>query len=190
MITQLKRLALHTLILPVIGCMNAKSQPKTDPKQVEKTIYDFTVTDIEGKSVSLSDYKGKVVMVVNVASKCGLTPQYNDLEPFFEKYKDKGFVILGFPANDFMGQEPGSNEEIKQFCQLKYNVTFPMFSKISVVGKEKHPLYQYLTGATGEEVSWNFQKFVINREGKVVKSISPRTHVTDGEVVKLVESLL
>lgn len=160
------------------------------PEQQPGSLYDYTMTDIKGNAVKLSDYKGKVVVVVNVASKCGLTPQYEGLEAFYEKYKDRGVVVLGFPANNFMGQEPGSEAQIESFCKLTYGVSFPMFAKISVKGSDKHPLYGYLTQATSEEVSWNFQKFIINREGKVVKSVSPRTLIGDAEVIKLVESLL
>lgn len=154
------------------------------------SLYDFTVQDINGKEVSLADFKGKVVIVLNVASKCGLTPQYDGLEKFYEAHKDKGLVILGFPANNFMGQEPGSNEQIATFCRTTYGVSFPMFSKVSVKGNDMAPLYQYLTAATGEEVTWNFQKFIVNREGKVVKSVSPRTLVTEPEVLKFIEGLL
>lgn len=111
----------------------------------QKSIYDFTLKDIDGKDVTIEQYRGKVLLMVNVASKCGFTPQYEGLEKLFLKYKDKGFFVLGFPANNFLSQEPGTDEEIKQFCSLKYNVTFPMFSKISVKGKDKHPLYRFLT---------------------------------------------
>ena len=131
-----------------------------------KSFYDFAVKTIDGKEFSLSSLKGKKVLVVNVASKCGLTPQYAQLEKLYEKYKDKDFVIIGFPANNFMGQEPGSNEEIAQFCSLNYGVTFPMMAKISVKGKEIAPLYQWLTekklnGKEDASVQWNFQKFMI-----------------------------
>src|ERR1019366_3146657 len=115
----------------------------------------------------LSAYQGKVVLIVNVASRCGFTPQYAGLEALYEKYKDRGFVILGFPANNFGGQEPGTNEEIKTFCSTKYNVTFPMYSKISVKGDDMAPLYQFLTDATGSEIQWNFTKFLVDKDGKV-----------------------
>lgn len=154
------------------------------------SIYQFTMDDIGGQPTPLSNYKGKVVVVVNTASKCGLTPQYADLEQFYKDHKDQGLVILGFPANNFMGQEPGTDDEIKSFCQKNYGVTFTMFSKISVKGKDIHPLYQYLTETTGEKVSWNFQKFLVNKQGEVVASISPQTKITDTEVVKQIEALL
>ena len=133
----------------------------------EKSVYEFRMRDIDGKEVKLDAYKGKVVMIVNTASKCGYTPQYEGLQALYEKNKDQGFVVLGFPANDFMGQEPGTEEEIKEFCTLKYKVTFPMFAKISVKGPEQHPLYNWLTNkATNPEfagdISWNFNKFLIN----------------------------
>lgn len=136
-----------------------------------KSFYDFAVKTIDGKEFSLSSLKGKKVLVVNVASKCGLTPQYAQLEKLYEKYKDKDFVIIGFPANNFMGQEPGSNEEIAQFCSLNYGVTFPMMAKISVKGKEIAPLYQWLTekklnGKEDASAQWNFQKFMIDENGK------------------------
>ena len=141
----------------------------------------FKVKDINGKEVDLSTYLGKTIMIVNVASKCGLTPQYKGLQALYEKFKDKNFVILGFPSNDFLGQEPGTEEEIKQFCELNYKVTFPLFSKIKVKkGEGQSELYKYLTspetnpGFAGE-IEWNFQKFLVNKEGKVVKRYSPRT---------------
>lgn len=159
------------------------------------SIYDFTVQDIDDQKISLSEYKGKVVVIVNTASKCGLTPQYEDLQQVYEKYKDKGLVILGFPANNFMGQEPGSNEEIKTFCTSRFNVSFPMFSKISVKGKNIHPLYAYLTskeknGVLDAPVAWNFQKFIIDKNGKVHDSVAPSTQLSSGEVIKKIEKLL
>jgi glutathione peroxidase len=163
--------------------------------QTDKSVYDYTLTDIDGKAVNLGNFKGKVLILVNVASKCGLTPQYEQIESFYESWKDKNVVVLGFPANNFMGQEPGSNEEIKTFCSTKYGVTFPMFSKISVKGDDMHPLYQYLTkkelnGWHEGEVSWNFQKFLINKEGKLVKVFSPRTQVTSEEFLNGVKEQL
>lgn len=141
----------------------------------------FKVKNIDGEEVDLSIYKGKTVLIVNVASKCGLTPQYKGLEELYEKYQDKGFVILGFPSNDFLWQEPGTEEEIKKFCQLNYNVKFPLFAKVRVKkGKDQCELYKYLTspetnpGFSGE-IEWNFQKFLVNKEGKVVKRYSPTT---------------
>jgi glutathione peroxidase len=171
---------------------SSTAAPKGEIMETGKTIYDFTVNDIDGNPKSLADYKGKVVVIVNVASKCGLTPQYKDIEAFYQQWKDKGVVVLGFPANNFMGQEPGTAEQIKTFCSLNYGVTFPMFEKISVKGNDKHPLYQYLTkkdqnGWFEEEVSWNFQKFLINKEGKMIKSFSPRTSVTDKDFITAIQ---
>jgi len=141
-------------------------------------IYDFTMKSIDGTPVPLSSFKGKVVLVVNVASKCGYTPQYTGLEALYEKYKDKGLVIVGFPANNFLAQEPGTDAEIKTFCSTKYNVSFPMFSKISVKGDDKAELYKFLTDATanpstGGEIKWNFTKFMVDRNGKVVQRFEP-----------------
>lgn len=145
-----------------------------------QSIYDFTMNDIDGNPVSLSKYKGKVVMIVNVASKCGLTKQYEGLEALYKKYKDKGFVVLGFPCNQFMGQEPGTEAEIMEFCTVNYGVTFPMFSKIEVNGDGTHPLYKYLRktlpgGGSKSDIEWNFAKFLIGRDGKPVERFNPRT---------------
>ena len=171
----------------VISCRGkdivADSQPDTQ-NQGKGSIYNYTMKDINGKEIHLSDYKGKLILIVNTASKCGNTPQYEGLENLYEKYKDKDFVILGFPANNFLGQEPGTDAEIKQFCTLNYNVTFPMFSKISVKGKDIHPLFLYLTtkainGVIDAPVTWNFQKFLIDKTGNIVASFSPKTKVED-----------
>ncbi len=145
--------------------------PTTPPP--EKSVYEFTMKDIDGKDVKLEDFKGKVMMIVNVASKCGYTKQYEGLQSLYLANKDKGLVILGFPANNFMGQEPGTEAEIKEFCSTKFNVTFPMFSKISVKGEDQHPLYTFLTNPETHpefagDVSWNFNKFLIDRSGKLV----------------------
>ena len=161
----------------------------------DKTIYQFKMKDIDGKEVDLSKYKGKVVIIVNVASKCGHTPQYADLEKFYNEYKGKGVEILGFPANNFLSQEPGSDSDIKAFCTSKYNVTFDMFSKIDVKGSDIVPLYQFLTkkelnGTLDSPVTWNFQKFIIGKDGKVVTSVSPKTSIYDAEVVKTIQGLI
>jgi glutathione peroxidase len=157
-------------------------------------IYSFTLNSIDGKPAPLADYKGKVVLVVNVASQCGYTPQYSALEAVYEKYKDKGFVILGFPANNFGAQEPGTNEEIKTFCTRKYSVTFPMYSKISVKGADQAPLYAYLTKETGPgltgDIKWNFTKFLIDRNGKVVQRFEPAVTPDSKEVVAAIEKQL
>ena len=151
---------------------------------MKQSIYTFKVEDLEGNEFDFASLKGKKIMVVNTASKCGLTPQYKDLQALYEAYKDKGFVIVGFPANDFMAQEPGTNAEIGAFCQKNYGVTFPMMSKISVKGKAMHPLYQFLTqkaqnGLQDSEVEWNFQKYLLNEKGELEKVISPRTKPND-----------
>jgi glutathione peroxidase len=142
------------------------------------SVYDYTMKSIDGKPMPLTEFKGKLLLVVNVASKCGFTPQYKGLEALYEKYKGQGFVIAGFPANNFMAQEPGTDEEIKTFCSNKYQVSFPMFSKISVKGEDKASLYQFLTdtGAnptTGGEIKWNFTKFLVDRNGKVIQRFEP-----------------
>jgi glutathione peroxidase len=157
-------------------------------------VYGFTLNSIDGKPSPLADYKGKVVMLVNVASKCGYTPQYSALEAIYEKYKGQGFVILGFPANNFGAQEPGTNEEIKTFCSRKYNVTFPMYSKISVKGDDQAPLYAYLTKETGPgitgEIKWNFTKFLVDRDGKVVQRFEPAVTPDSQEVTAAIEKQL
>ena len=141
--------------------------------------YDFSAIEINGREISMKDYKGKVVLIVNTASKCGLTPQFKDLEALYQEYKDREFEILGFPCNQFANQDPGSNEEINQFCQLNYGVTFTMFEKINVNGTDTHPLYKYLKsqakGILNNEVKWNFTKFLIDANGNVIKRYAPKT---------------
>lgn len=159
------------------------------------SVLDFNLNSIDGQPAPLSQYKGKVVMIVNVASFCGYTPQYAALEAVYEKYKDKGFVILGFPANNFGAQEPGTNEEIKTFCSRKYNVTFPMYSKISVAGADKAPLYQFLTDkqanpATGGEIKWNFTKFLIGKDGKVMQRFESAVKPDSADVTSAIEKAL
>ena len=158
-------------------------------------MHEFTLNSIDGKPAPLSAYQGKVVLIVNVASRCGFTPQYAGLEALYEKYKDRGFAILGFPANNFGGQEPGTNEEIKTFCSTKYNVTFPMYSKISVKGDDQAPLYQYLTDkqanpATGGEIQWNFTKFLVDKSGKVVARFEPKVTPDSPDVAGAIEKAL
>lgn len=155
-----------------------------------QSVFDFTLPTITGQEQSLSDYQGQVILIVNVASRCGLTPQYADLQELYEKYQDRGLVILGFPANNFMGQEPGTNQEIASFCENRYGVTFPMFSKISVKGSDRHPLYAYLENATGEQPGWNFHKYLIDRDGEQVVSLSSRTRVNEPNVIDQIEALL
>jgi glutathione peroxidase len=157
-------------------------------------IYTFTLNSIDGKPAPLADYKGKVVLVVNVASQCGYTPQYSALEATYEKYKDRGFVILGFPANNFGAQEPGTNEEIKTFCSRKYSVTFPMYAKISVKGADQSPLYAYLTKDTPApikgEIKWNFTKFLVDRNGNVVQRFEPEVTPDSKDVIAAIEKQL
>lgn len=158
-------------------------------------IYDFTMQDINGTNVNLSAFRGKVLLVVNVASKCGFTGQYAGLERLYAAHKDRGLVILGFPANDFMGQEPGTDAEIRNFCTLTYGVTFPMFSKIAVKGSGMHPLYAYLTSKDtdpefGGAISWNFNKFLIGRSGAILGRFGSRTKPEDPELIAAVEQAL
>ena len=157
-------------------------------------LYSFTLSSIDGKPAPLAEYKGKVILLVNVASQCGYTPQYSALEAIYEKYKDRGFVILGFPANNFGAQEPGTNEEIKTFCTRKYNVTFPMYAKISVKGPDQAPLYSYLTKETGAgmagEIQWNFTKFLVDRDGKVVERFEPAVTPDSKDVTSAIEKQL
>jgi glutathione peroxidase len=159
------------------------------------SVYDFTLNSIDGAATPLSSFKGKVVLLVNVAIKCGFTPQYAGLEKLYETYKDKGFVIVGVPANNFGKQEPGSNEEIKTFCSRNYNVTFPMLSKVSVKGEDTTPLYQYLTDkaanpTTGGEIKWNFTKFLVDKKGNVINRFESAVTPEAAELVKAVEAAL
>lgn len=159
------------------------------------SIYDFTMNDIDGRPISLGDYRGKVLLLVNVASQCGFTYQYEGLEALYRKYRDRGLVILGFPSNDFLGQEPGTNEQIKQFCSSTYNVTFPMFDKIDVRGRSTHPLYRYLTEKTTDPgfagpVSWNFNKFLVDRDGKIVARFTSKDEPLADRITAAVEGAL
>ncbi len=170
--------------IPVMQLTNALS-----------AFYTIPVETTEGTSTNLAPYKGQVALVINVASKCGFTPQYEGLQKLYETYQKRGLVLLGFPANDFMGQEPGTNYEIQQFCTLNYGVTFPIFGKIHVKGKEQHPLYGWLTDKTlhpesGGEVSWNFNKFLIDRNGKLIARFGSRTKPDDPELIKAIEKEL
>ena len=176
------------ITLFILTMENLQAQNNAD----NQTIYQFTVEDINGKPFALADLKGKKVMIVNTASKCGLTPQYKELEALYQQYKDSDFIIIGFPANNFLGQEPGSNEQIASFCSINYGVTFPMMSKISVKGKNMHPLYQFLTqtsknGVEDSKVKWNFQKYLIGRDGKLEKVIDPKTLPSSDEVTQWIE---
>jgi glutathione peroxidase len=162
-------------------------------RQEPQNIYTFTVKDINGKDFALSSLKGKKVMIVNTASECGLTPQYEQLQAIYDRYRDRNFVIVGFPANNFGAQEPGTNEEIATFCKANYGVTFPMMEKISVKGGDIHPLYKFLTtrsmnGLEDSEVQWNFQKYLIDENGRLVRVVSPRTLPDDKSVTSWIET--
>lgn len=170
------------------------AKPSVTAETAESPL-DFTVKDIDDKEVPLSKYKGKVVLIVNVASKCGLTPQYEQLQKLHDKYKDKGLAILAFPANNFMGQEPGTNAEIKEFCQTKFKVSFDLFSKVSVKGDDACELYKFLTTRSKDtrqrgEIEWNFAKFLVDREGKLVERFKPKVKPDDADLVKAVEQAL
>ena len=166
-----------------------KKNKKMDTAPTKKeTIYQFKVTDLYGKPFDFASLKGKKILIVNTASECGLTPQYKDLEAIYKKYKAQNFVIVGFPANNFGAQEPGSNEQIAKFCEMNYGVTFPMMSKISVKGADMHKVYQFLTQKRknwlqDSEVEWNFQKYLINEKGELVKVVSPKVLPTDEAIV-------
>jgi len=160
-----------------------------------KSIHQFSAKNIDGKDIKLSDYKGKALLIVNVASKCGFTPQYTELQDLYETYQKQGFEILGFPANNFLWQEPGDDNDIKTFCSTKYHVTFPMFSKISVKGSDMHPIYKFLTqksenGVMDAKVKWNFQKYLLNKEGQLVKVFGSSTSPLDKEITSEIEKLL
>lgn len=195
-----------TLILGLITTLSlfsCNNKPATNPDTNEQTneikepmntanIYDFSVNDISGNAFDLSSLKGKKVMIVNTASKCGLTPQFEQLEALYQQYKDQNFVIIGFPSNDFMEQDPGTNAEIAEFCQKNYGVTFPMMEKITVKGENIHPLYAYLTqeklnGKGDYEVQWNFQKFLIDENGQLVQMIDPKTLPNTAEIIQWIE---
>jgi glutathione peroxidase len=154
------------------------------------SIHEFTLKSIEGKPVPLLQYQGKVVLLVNVASKCGYTPQYAGLQSLYEKYRDRGFVVVGVPANNFGGQEPGTNEEIKTFCTRTYNVTFPMMSKVSVKGEDKTPLYGFLTDTAGGEIKWNFTKFLAGKDGKVISRFESKVKPESQELAAAIEEAL
>lgn len=193
----MKKLMFLCFVLSLIACK--KNDPKENTVVINelknesamintKKIYDFKVTDLSGDEFDFASLKGKKIMIVNTASECGLTPQYEQLQEIYDKFKDQNFVIVGFPANNFGGQEPGSDAEIATFCKKNYGVTFPMMSKISVKGADMHPVYQYLTqkslnGLEDSEVAWNFQKYLIDETGNLVKVIPPKTLPTDESIV-------
>lgn len=158
-------------------------------------VHDFTATTIDGDEKSLADFAGKTLLIVNVASQCGLTPQYRGLEELHKKYKGRGFAVLGFPCNQFAGQEPGSDEEIREFCELRFGVTFPMFSKIDVNGEDRHPLYEFLTAEETQpdaagDIKWNFAKFIVNKRGEVVARFDPAIEPTAKDLTTVIEEAL
>ena len=194
----MKKIILLLVVFVFISCKNqAQNQASTAVTSKTETmekqnIYQFKVQDLEGKEFDFATLKGNKILVVNTASKCGLTPQYKDLESIYEKYKNQNFVIVGFPANNFMSQEPGTNEEIGAFCQKNYGVTFPMMSKVSVKGNDMCEVYKFLTqksknGLQDSDVEWNFQKYLINDKGELDKVVSPRVLPTDNEIVSWIE---
>ena len=195
-------LLMGVLIAATACSTSAAEQPTATPKETTKmstatantkSVHDFTLKSIDGQEVKLDAYKGKVALLVNVASRCGYTPQYEGLQALYSKYKDQGLVVLGFPANNFGSQEPGSNEEIKTFCSTKYKVTFPMFAKLSVKGDDIHPLYQFLTsteaGFAGE-VQWNFGKFLVDKNGKVIARFASGDEPESSQVTQAIEQAL
>lgn len=178
-----------------ICCGVARADDKPGEKKKVSPALDFTLKNIDEKDVFLGDYQGNVLLLVNVASKCGYTPQYKDLEALHRKFKDQGLKVLAFPANNFNAQEPGTNKEIKQFCRTQFDVTFDLFAKVSVKGEDKCPLYKYLTdksktGRFGEEIRWNFQKFLVDRAGKVVARFEPGDNPMGEKVTRAVENAL
>ena len=188
--------ALSLLLVTVVAVTTFSTTAKTSTKPTAaKSVHEFALKNIDGQDVKLDAYKGKVTLLVNVASKCGYTPQYDGLQAIYAKYKDQGFVVLGFPANNFMGQEPGTNEEIKAFCQTKFNVSFPLFTKISVKGADIHPLYQFLTSKEtnpefGGDITWNFNKFLVDKNGKVIARFATKDKPEDEKITQAIEQAL
>ena len=179
-------------ILLFSGKIEAQANKKKDAKMNKETIYQYKVADLSGNTFDFASLKGKKIMIVNTASKCGLTPQYEQLEALYKEYGAKGFVIVGFPANNFAAQEPGTNEEIAAFCKLNYGVSFPMMDKVSVKGDDMCAVYQFLTqkaknGLQDSEVKWNFQKYLLNEKGELVKVIDPKTLPTDPSIVNWIK---
>jgi glutathione peroxidase len=178
-----------------LSSLFAGRSPVAQDPMAERSVLDFTMKSIDEKDVPLSTYKGKVLLIVNVASRCGNTPQYEGLEKLYDTYRERGFEVLGFPANNFLGQEPGTNADIKEFCSTKYGVTFPMFSKISVKGDDQHPLYRFLTSQGTNpkfagNVKWNFQKYLVNRDGEVIAKFAPGDEPLSSDIVSAIEAAL
>lgn len=181
-------LALGLMLLPFLDVAAGAADPP-------KSVHDVTVKTIDGQEVKLDQYKGKVLLIVNTASQCGYTPQYQGMQSVYEKYKDKGLEVLAFPANEFGGQEPGSNEEIKSFCTMRYRTTFPLFAKIVVDGSNKHPLYQFLTAKETNpkfagDIPWNFTKFLVDRNGQVIARFEPKDAPESAAVTQAIEAAL
>lgn len=175
----------------VFCCITSSLQAQN--KSMNTSIYQYVVSDINGDDFDFSSLKGKKIMVVNTASKCGLTPQYKKLQALYDRFKDSGFVVIGFPSNNFLWQEPGTNEDIVAFCEKNYGVSFPMMSKINVKGSKKHPVYQFLTqkkknGLRDSSVSWNFQKYLIDEEGQLVDVVGPRTQPDDEKILNWIKN--
>jgi glutathione peroxidase len=194
MLRVLTLLTATALVSCFLCAASAEEKDQEKEKETPKAL-DFTVKSLDGKEVDLKDYEGKVILIVNVASQCGLTPQYKELEALHEKYSEKGLAILGFPCNQFGGQEPGTADEIREFCTTKYDVKFDLFSKIDVNDENADPLYKYLTSVETEpkgpgKISWNFEKFLLDREGNVIARFEPRTKPSDEKVVEIIEKAL
>jgi glutathione peroxidase len=184
-----------TMVLLLVRAMKANAGSDGVGKGTAKTVYDFTLKNSKGQDVKLEEFRGKVVMLVNVASKCGYTPQYDGLQKIYERYREQGFTVLGFPANNFGAQEPGTDEQIQEFCRINYGVTFPVFSKISVKGDDKHPLYKYLTEretnpAFAGEIKWNFNKFLVGRDGRILARFDSADKPEDAKVTQAIEQAL
>jgi glutathione peroxidase len=179
-------------IMALSGIVYSQAHAEGGTAVSDRTVYEFSADSIDGEKVPLEKYRGKVLLIVNTASKCGFTPQYEKLKVLYGKYHGKGFEVLAFPANNFMNQEPGTNQAIKEFCSLNYGIQFPLFAKISVKGKDIHPLYQYLTKESEfpGAISWNFNKFLIDQKGHVAARYGSRTDPLDKEVTEKIESLL
>lgn len=184
------------LILPLVfliaACSYFKKEQKAEETVTQKSVYNFVVKDIDGNEVKLDKFQGQVLLIVNTASKCGFTPQYEELQNIYERYKEQGFTVLGFPSNDFK-QEPEANYEIKAFCESEYGITFPMFSKISVTGEDKAPLFEFLTETNPKfsgEITWNFTKFLIDRNGNIVARFEPKVEPKSSEIITEIEKTL
>jgi glutathione peroxidase len=192
------KFAFPLILLSALATIAFTLGNKMAPANTEKkplSVHDFSMKNIDGQETALSAYKGKVLLLVNVASQCGYTPQYEGLQAIYAKYKEQGLVVLGFPANNFGGQEPGTNAEIKTFCTLKYKVSFPMFSKISVKGADIHPLYKFLTDKAanpdfGGDITWNFNKFLVDRSGKVIARFETREKPEGEKITQAIEQTL